>query len=426
MDVSFDEDPLFDIIYNKLQTHFSCELASKYSNLEKYHVALNRVAHFYLEGIYIIFRNKTVIHIGDSGNRPIDDAITEVCRRIIGKKILRKSVDDAAWKYYQSTYQFEPSEISARNYRKYLGDYSVIEIPMQNPVDRQYWIGVLIKCFIPICNIASFDYRKSIGWLFIEEPSDVAITLQISAVEIDINALKYIENPCLDVQMAAVRSNSRALGILKNILIFVSSEVINESLRNFGASIRYIDSPSDEEKLLAVSSTGSAIDFIENPSRTLQITAVRTDGTAIAYIKSPSESVQLEAARNSVFALYYIYKKGIIPSSKVLLTAVITFGNAIEYIPDPSYKLQLAAIKSDADALYCLLNKGINPSAEILAEAKEMLIGSLLSDFKYNGYEAIDSRMEILLTAQIPWAELDIIKRSVQADKSAMKIQING
>ena len=96
---------------------------------------------------------------------------------------------------------------------------------------------------------------------------------QLAAVQQDVYAITYIDNPSEAVQLAAVKKN--------------------------GSAIYYIKNPSEAVQLEAVKEYGRAIKYIDNPSEAMQMAAVQQDGSAIKYIDNPSERVrQLAAKRN--------------------------------------------------------------------------------------------------------------------------------
>ena len=129
-----------------------------------------------------------------------------------------------------------------------------------------------------------YEYIKQIGSI---DSTNFPLAIQLAAVKLYGNAIRWIKNPSEAAQLAAVNKNGNAIDYIKNPSEAVQIAAVNKN----GEAIIHIKNPSEAVQLAAVNKNGEAIDYIKNPSEAVQIAAVKQDRHAIRYIPNPSPAV---------------------------------------------------------------------------------------------------------------------------------------
>jgi len=152
--------------------------------------------------------------------------------------------------------------------------------------------------------------------------------IQLEALKIDGNAIRYIKNPshlfkmtalksscgkCFqyiknpseELQLAAAKiSSSHAFKYMKN----PSEKVIlNGLLYCTEATIRYCENIPKDLLIKAINSDYEIIQYIKNPSEELQLAAVNCGANAINFIKNPTNAVKLAAIKKDYYITYSLY-----------------------------------------------------------------------------------------------------------------------
>ena len=199
-----------------------------------------------------------------------------------------------------------------------------------------------------------YEYIKQIGSI---DSTNFPLAIQLAAVKLYGNAIRWIKNPSEAAQLAAVNTNGNAIIHIKN----PSEAVQLAAVKQDSYAISDIKNPTEAVQLAAVNKNGNAIDYIKNPSDAVQLAAVKQNGNAIDYIKNPSEAVQIAAVNKNGEAIIHIKN----PSEAVQLAAVNKNGEAIDYIKNPSEAVQIAAVKQDRHAIRYIPN----PSPAVIRAA---------------------------------------------------------
>jgi hypothetical protein len=145
---------------------------------------------------------------------------------------------------------------------------------------------------------------------------------QISEIKKDWKVYLTIKNPSERVQIAAVQ-------IWPNLL-------------------RYMDNPKEAVQLAAVKRCAGAFQYLKdkNPSEAVQLLAVKKDPFMIEYVKNPSEALQLIAVRKDIETISSIKN----PTEKIQMMVINLNPSMIRHIAHPTEQVQFKAIQKDPEA----------------------------------------------------------------------------
>ncbi len=224
------------------------------------------------------------------------------------------------------------------------------------------------------------SYGDAIRW--IKNPSEY---VQMTAVQLNGNTLKYIDNPSNTIISHAVRSNSDAIRWVDN----PSEELQWLAVKEYPMIMKYIKNPTEAIKEFAIRMDAETIKYIKNPSKQLQLDAVSSAdaGNVIRYIPNPDKDVQTAAVKSSAEALKFItnpdddvikvalqfhsdairYIKN--PTDEHKMRAIKFHPHAIQFIENPTEQMQLAAAATGAGTIEHLLDNGIMPSQAVIDAA---------------------------------------------------------
>jgi len=102
--------------------------------------------------------------------------------------------------------------------------------------------------------------KQCIGLLEYLDPEKQTEEIQLNAVTLNGEAIRYIENPSEAMQLVAVKQDRCAIQYIKT---------------QDRCAIRYIKNPSEAVQLVAVKQNGLNIQYIENPTEDVQLVAAK-------------------------------------------------------------------------------------------------------------------------------------------------------
>lgn len=188
-------------------------------------------------------------------------------------------------------------------------------------------------------------------------------------------------------------------------------------VRNDWKAIKDIPNPSEKVQLVSVRNDTRSLRFIENPTDKVRKMVLIWDPKAITYLRNPTENDQLTAVKYFSTAIKHIKN----PSEKIQIAAVSHSNIAIAKIENPSEKVQMAAVRSDGLALFYIKN----PSPALWEDnaSKKSVMVLLLSSIKEDpsNVDGMLNNIKNLKKIGCPWTELDVIAKSMEAERKPNK-----